>query len=119
MLHSKATRGPLWDVSGGAFESREKFQRRLDGEDHAEDRGRVRLRPKNRFGAKKYGIEVTYSSPSYKETWHQYYRTERARRSGLAYYNGPKNRALEVLGCESRYAATAIVAAQNGNEVKG
>lgn len=109
-LFSRRTRSPLFNSTAGNFEDRASFQRRLDSEDHAEDRDRVRLRPKNRLGPKKFGIEITFRSPRHRkgDTYRQYYRTERARRAGLAHYNGPKNRVFEVIGSEARWTARAI-----------
>ena len=83
----------MFDVSGSRFEDRKRFERRLDDEDNETTRGGARVRPKNQLGAKKFGIEITMHIPGRGNdiVWKSWYRSERARQSGLDHFNRREN----------------------------
>jgi hypothetical protein len=112
---SRAGGKPLYDVSGRRFEDRTRFQRRLDNEDYEEARGGTRVRPQNRLGAKKFGIEIVLyiaGKPAIggdpKRPWRRYYRTAKARDQGLDHYNRRENLTAQTLGWDHRWEARSI-----------
>lgn len=108
---SRAASKPIFDVSGSRFEDRTRFNRRLDDEDNEEARIGSRVRPKNRLGAKKFGIEVTFSPDLWGRTttYKVWYRTARARDQGLDHFNRRENLTAETCGWPYRYSAVGII----------
>jgi hypothetical protein len=78
--YSRATRGPLRDASTNAIEGRAKLEHRLEREDDDARGVGLRVRPKNKSGPKKFGLEVCTG----RFRFCHWYRTERARDQGLA-----------------------------------
>lgn len=107
---SRAASKPLYDVSGSRFEDRTRFNRRLDREDDEEAGGRSRLQSQNRFGAKKFGIQITvfYGDGERSKGYNEWYRTARARDQGLDHFNRRKNLTAPACGWPTRWTAEVI-----------